>query len=145
MFGFFLFYVLFQQCFVCLPSVSTVCEDAAIEPRTVATLALAARRSNHSARSHPQSARSHPPRLNLIHYRLDLIHTSSSTQSIPLGLFRIFSKIRGDIRKYQGAPPVSTTPVGKFSTGVNTPAAKLLPVSMIPAVNNGNNIRLQIP
>jgi hypothetical protein len=31
-----------------------------IEPRTVAALALTARRSNHSARSHPQSARSHP-------------------------------------------------------------------------------------
>ncbi len=31
-----------------------------IEPRTVATLALAIRRSNHSARFHPQSARYHP-------------------------------------------------------------------------------------
>ncbi len=28
-------------------------DDARIEPRTVATLALAVRRSNHSARSHP--------------------------------------------------------------------------------------------
>ncbi len=35
-------------------------EDAGIEPRTGATTALAVRRSNHSARSHPQSARSHP-------------------------------------------------------------------------------------
>jgi hypothetical protein len=31
-----------------------VSEDAGIEPRTVATLALTARRSNHLARSHPQ-------------------------------------------------------------------------------------------
>jgi hypothetical protein len=35
-------------------------EDARIEPRTVGTLALTARRSNRSARSNPQSARSHP-------------------------------------------------------------------------------------
>ncbi len=35
-------------------------EDAGIEPRTVATLALAVRRSN-------TSAKPHPPRLNLIH------------------------------------------------------------------------------
>ncbi len=44
----------------CRPSDSTVSEDAGIEPRTVATMALAVRRSHHSARSHPQSARSHP-------------------------------------------------------------------------------------
>jgi hypothetical protein len=33
---------------------STVSEDAEIEARTVASTALAVRRSNHSARSHPQ-------------------------------------------------------------------------------------------
>jgi hypothetical protein len=40
---------------LCLPPLrySTVLEDAGIEPRTVATLALAVRHSNHSARSHP--------------------------------------------------------------------------------------------
>ena len=37
------------------PSDSTVSEDAGIEPRTVATVALTARRSNLSARSHPPS------------------------------------------------------------------------------------------
>jgi hypothetical protein len=45
-----------QHCLVCRPSDSTVSEDAGIEPRTVATMAtmaLAVRRSNHSARSHP--------------------------------------------------------------------------------------------
>ncbi len=36
------------------PSDSTVSEDAGIEPRAVATLALAVRHSNHSPRSHPQ-------------------------------------------------------------------------------------------
>jgi hypothetical protein len=41
-------------------------------------------------------------------------------QSIQLGPFQIFSKIRGDIFSSQGAPPVSTTSVE----------------------NNGNNIRL---
>ncbi len=38
---------------------STVSEDAGVEPRTVATLALTARRSNHLARSHSHFARSH--------------------------------------------------------------------------------------
>jgi hypothetical protein len=53
--GFFSFYVLYynQHCFICCPSDSTVSEDAGIEPRTVATTALAVRCSNHSARSHP--------------------------------------------------------------------------------------------
>ncbi len=35
-------YVL-QHCFICRPSDSTVSEDAGIEPRTVATLALTAK------------------------------------------------------------------------------------------------------
>ena len=63
--GFFL--VLVQHCFIRRPSDSTVSEDAGIEPWTVATSALAVRRSNHSAnfihnstRFHPHSARSHP-------------------------------------------------------------------------------------
>jgi hypothetical protein len=37
-----------QHCFICCPSDSTVSEDAGIEPRTVATSALAVRRSSHS-------------------------------------------------------------------------------------------------
>jgi hypothetical protein len=36
------------------PHIPLCREDAGIEPRTVATSALTARRSNHSARSHPQ-------------------------------------------------------------------------------------------
>ncbi len=51
-FGFFLFMYYIQHCFICRPSGSTVSEDAGIEPRTVATMALAVRRSNHLARSH---------------------------------------------------------------------------------------------
>jgi hypothetical protein len=54
-----------------------------MEPKTVATLALTARRSNHSARSHLLSQLDliHTQqdliynRLDLIHTRLDLIHT----------------------------------------------------------------------
>ncbi len=42
-----------QHCFICRPSDSTVPTDAGIEPSTV-TGALAARRSNHQARSHPR-------------------------------------------------------------------------------------------
>ncbi len=48
-----------QHCFICHPSNFTVSEDARIEPRTVASLALTARCSNHLARSHPHLARSH--------------------------------------------------------------------------------------
>ncbi len=42
---FFSFYI--QHCFICRPSDSTVPTDAGIVPRTVATGALAVRRSNH--------------------------------------------------------------------------------------------------
>ncbi len=49
-----------QYCFIYRPSDSIVSEDAGIDPRIVATTALAVRCSNHSARSHPHSARSHP-------------------------------------------------------------------------------------
>jgi hypothetical protein len=42
-----------QYCFICRPSDSTVSEDAGIEPMSVATLALTARRSNHLATFHP--------------------------------------------------------------------------------------------
>jgi hypothetical protein len=51
--SFFLFLYDIQHCFICRPSDSTVLGDAGIEPRTVATTALAVRRSNHVARSHP--------------------------------------------------------------------------------------------
>jgi hypothetical protein len=44
-FNFFMNYV--KHCFICLPSDSTVSKDAGIDPRTVVTFALAARRSNH--------------------------------------------------------------------------------------------------
>ncbi len=54
------FFFLTIPVFICRPSDSTVPTDAEIEPRTVATGALAVRRSNHQARSHPHEARSHP-------------------------------------------------------------------------------------
>jgi hypothetical protein len=47
----FFIYVI-QQSFSCRTSDFTVSEIAGIEPRTVATLALTARRSNHSTISH---------------------------------------------------------------------------------------------
>jgi hypothetical protein len=51
----FLVYVhLFNAASSAAPSEFTLSEDAGIEPRTVATLALTARRSNLSTRSHPQ-------------------------------------------------------------------------------------------
>jgi hypothetical protein len=52
------FFTYMIHCFICRPSDSIVSKLAGIEPRTVATTAtttaLAVRRSNHSARSHPQ-------------------------------------------------------------------------------------------
>jgi hypothetical protein len=50
---FFLFMFVIQHWFTCRPSDSTVSEEAGIEPRTVTTLVLTARRSNHSAKSYP--------------------------------------------------------------------------------------------
>jgi hypothetical protein len=50
------FMYVIQHCFMCCTTDSNVSEDAGIEPRTVATLALTARRSNHTARSQPHSA-----------------------------------------------------------------------------------------
>jgi hypothetical protein len=35
-----------QHCFICCPSDSTVSEEAGIEPRTVASFAMAVRRNN---------------------------------------------------------------------------------------------------
>ncbi len=58
-FGFILLMYDFQHCFICRPSDSTVLEDAGIEPRTDATMALDVIRSNHSAGSHSYLARSH--------------------------------------------------------------------------------------
>ncbi len=56
-----------QHCFICRPSDSTVPTDAEIKSRTVATCALAVRRSNHQARSHPQLGQiSSATRLDLI-------------------------------------------------------------------------------
>ncbi len=52
-FWIFLFMYFIQHFFICCPSDSTVSEDAGIEPRTVATSALAVRRSSHSASSPP--------------------------------------------------------------------------------------------
>jgi hypothetical protein len=71
---FFLFMCIIHRCIICRPSDSTLSEDAGIGPRTVATWALTARRSNHSARSQPLLDLIHT-RLDLIHTRLDLVHT----------------------------------------------------------------------
>ncbi len=82
---YFLFMCVIQHCFICRPSDSTVSEDAGIEPRTVATLALTARRSNQSARSHPLSKISSTvhTQLDLIHTQLDLIHSARSHSRPP--------------------------------------------------------------
>jgi hypothetical protein len=45
---FFLFMYDIQHCFICRLSDSTMAEDFGIEPRTVATTALAVRRTNHT-------------------------------------------------------------------------------------------------
>jgi len=68
-------------------------------------------------------------------------------QSIPLGLFRIFWNICGDIRKSRCTTSINDTGC-KFATGVNDTGANFaasLLVLLIPVANNGNNISLQIP
>ncbi len=55
---FFMYFI--QHYFICRASDSTVSGDDGIEPRTVATSALAVRRSNHSAKSHSQGANTYP-------------------------------------------------------------------------------------
>jgi hypothetical protein len=68
-----------QHCSTCRPSDSTVSEDAGIEPRTLATSALAVKRSSHSAISHPQvgyissTARLYHIRLSDYHYNFFLL------------------------------------------------------------------------
>jgi hypothetical protein len=52
MFLIFLFKYDLQHCFICRPSDFTVSEEAGIEPRTVATKALAVNSSNYLARYH---------------------------------------------------------------------------------------------
>ena len=56
----------------------------------------------------------------------DFFHESVSPQpqSIPLGPFRIFSKIRGDIRKSRCTTGINDTG-GKFVTGVNDTGSKI--------------------
>ena len=61
-----------------------------------------------------------------------------------LGSFRIFSKIRGDIRGSNLTTGISDTG-GKLPPVSTTPAANLPPVSTTPVANNGNNIRLLTP
>ncbi len=53
---------------------------------------------------------------------------------VTLGSFRIFSKIRGDIRKSRCTTGVNDTG-GKFATGVNNTGGNLPPVSVTPAAN----------
>ncbi len=93
----FFFMYVFQHSVICRPSDSGMSEDAGIDPRTAATLALTIRCSNHSARSH-QKRSYNPTRLDLIHKealttRLDLIHNPARSHP-PLG--QISSTTRQD-------------------------------------------------
>ena len=63
-----------QHCFICRPSESSVSEDAWIEPRTVATTALAVALTTRIDLIQTRLDRIHT-RLDLIYTRLDLIHT----------------------------------------------------------------------
>jgi hypothetical protein len=59
---------------------------------------------------------------------------SHQPQSIPLGSFRIFSKIRGDIRKSRYTTGIKDTG-SKFATGVSDTGGKFATVSTTPAAN----------
>ncbi len=77
---FFMYFI--QHCVVCRPSDSTVSEDAGIEPRTVATSALAVRRFNHSARSHPHGIFGHSVCVRV--FNLRTCHLRMTTGRAPL-------------------------------------------------------------
>ncbi len=70
-----------QHCFICRPSDSTVPEDAGIEPTIVATTALAVRRSNRSARSHPPFKKPFPWQ--------HLIFAASRTKAMNTSIFKV--------------------------------------------------------
>jgi hypothetical protein len=78
-FGFFMYFI--QHYFICRPSDSTVSADAGIEPMTVATSALAVRRSNNtwldlihnSARSHPQGCNTCIVAIQTLSYRTKVL------------------------------------------------------------------------
>ncbi len=90
--GFLQYFV--QHCFICRPSDFTESEDAGIEPRTVATLALEVRTNAlitrldliHLGQNSSTSARSHPPRLDLTHLSQN---SSTSARSHPSQLHLI--------------------------------------------------------
>ncbi len=85
-----------QHCFICRPSASTVSENAGIQPRTVATTALAVRRSNYSAIYYPQT------RQYLIH-KLGYISSTNLAISHPqtrLYLIHKLGNISSSIRLY---------------------------------------------
>ncbi len=130
-----------QHCFIRRPSDFTVSDDARIEPRTVATSALAVRCSNQplgqisstlgqisstlgyrshpcSARSHPHSARSHPcSAIDLIHARLDLTHARLIILQILLSKHRNFGV--QTMEKTDGGKTESGQKMS--STGTNAP------------------------
>jgi hypothetical protein len=115
-FGLFLFMYDIQHCFTCRPSDSTVSEDAGIELRTVATTALAVRRSNLSARYRPHSARSHP--LINTYVDNDLLHLLQGMGHVVFALDEKMTPFSLDIAKpyiyliYCGdSPPMCASPV----------------------------------
>jgi len=59
---------------------------------------------------------------------------SPQYQSIPFRPFRIFSKIRGDIRESSCTTGVNDTG-GKFAAGVTDTGGNLPPASLIPVAN----------
>jgi hypothetical protein len=68
-----------QQCYIFRPSDFIVSENARAEPRTVATLALAVSRSNHSARSHPAKLKIY---MNFNYYKMEPSHSTSGAERI---------------------------------------------------------------
>jgi hypothetical protein len=68
---------------------------------------------------------------------------SPQPQSIPLGTLRIFSKIRGDIRKSRCTTGITDT-VDKFATGVNDTGGQFLPPVLLVLLTPVANLELRI-
>jgi hypothetical protein len=77
---FFFFMYDIQHCFVCRPSDSTVAEDAGIEPRAVATAALAVRRSNRAPNGQERDVISPDSKYFLVFYEKSSFEITKSVR-----------------------------------------------------------------
>ncbi len=127
-----------QHCFICRLSGSTVSEDAGIEPRTVATFALAVKRSSHSARSKPQM-------LIFYMYRpkdssIIFIKTITATETEHLSL-KLLKKQECTWRPHRGSPGLPCR-AGWIHSGTERSRSPSAPQGFSPPKTNRLELKL---